>query len=323
MEQEKTMLRGTRQMESKNSEPPKETLPQVNHSTIRPVRRRLRTDSISPWQLALYRLLENRLAMFGLCLVCLILLVITCAPLLTSYESDAMNYSAILKAPSVDHMFGTDDMGRDIFTRVIFGGRESLKVGFLGIFIALAGGLILGISTTYIGGWVDNLTQRAVEITLAFPTMLLLLCVVAILGPSLTTVLIALGVSSIPGFTRLVRGSVINIKSMEYITAARVLGVSNLRIMTHYILPNVLGPILVFGSLGLSSAILVTAGLSYIGLGAQPPSPEWGAMLNYGRNYISSAWWMSFFPGAAIFLTVLGINLFGDGLRDALDPKSR
>jgi peptide/nickel transport system permease protein len=279
--------------------------------------------SISPWQLAFYRLLQNRLALFGLGLVCLMLLVILCAPLLTGYDPTAMDYEAIQKAPGQEHLMGTDDLGRDIFARVLYGGRESLKVGFLGIFIALMGGLVLGISTTFLGGWVDNLTQRAVEVVLAFPVMLLLLSIVAILGPSLSTVLIALGISSIPGYTRLVRGSVISVKSMEYITAARVMGVSDLRIMTHYILPNVLGPILIYGTLGLSSAILVTAGLSYIGLGAQPPSPEWGAMLSYGRNFLSSAWWMSVFPGIAIFITVLGINLFGDGLRDALDPKSR
>ena len=278
--------------------------------------------NISPWMLALYRLEKKRLALFGLSLVCLMLLVILFAPLITAYDPTAIDYKALQKAPNGQHLFGTDDLGRDIFARVLYGGRESLKVGFLGIFIALLGGLILGVSTAYLGGWVDNLTQRAVEVTLAFPTMLLLLSIVAILGPSLSTVLIALGISSIPGFTRLVRGSVISVKTMEYITAAQVMGVSNLRIMTHYILPNILGPILVYGTLGLSNAILVTAGLSSIGLGAQPPSPEWGAMLSYGREYISSAWWMSEFPGVAIFITVLGINLFGDGLRDALDPKS-
>jgi peptide/nickel transport system permease protein len=278
---------------------------------------------IGIWRLAYYRLLQNRLALFGLGLVCLMLILVIFAPLFSTQDPNAINYDAILEQPSARHWFGTDDLGRDIFSRVLYGGRESLKVGFLGIFIALSGGMFVGISTAYLGGWVDTFTQRAVEVTLAFPTMLLLLSIVAILGPSLSTVLIALGVSSIPGFTRLVRGSVIAVKAMEYITSARVVGVSNLRIMTHYLLPNILGPILVYGTLGLSSAILVTAGLSYIGLGAQPPSPEWGAMLNYGRDYIHLAWWMSVFPGIAIFLTVLGINLFGDGLRDALDPKSR
>jgi peptide/nickel transport system permease protein len=278
--------------------------------------------SISPWQLALYRLLKKRVALFGLGMLGVILLVIVGAPLIAIHNPTTIDYQAIQQPPNWQHFFGTDDLGRDVFSRVLYGGRESLKVGFLGIFIALLGGLVIGISTAFLGGWVDNLTQRAVEVTLAFPTMLLLLSVVAILGPSLTTVLIALGISSIPGFTRLVRGSVISIKAMEYITSARVMGVSNLRIMTHYILPNVLGPILVYGTLGLSNAILVTAGLSYIGLGAQPPSPEWGAMLSYGREFISSAWWMSVFPGVAIFITVLSINLFGDGLRDALDPKS-
>ena len=158
---------------------------------------------------------------------------------------------------------------------------------------------------------------------MAFPTILLILSIVAALGPSLTTILIALGISSIPRFSRLVRGSVLSVKTAEYVTAARVIGAKDLRIMTRYIMPNMMGPILVYTTLGLGGAIMTTAGLSYIGLGAQPPSPEWGAMLNYGRSYLRTAWWMSIYPGLAVFIIVLCINIFGDGLRDALDPKTR
>jgi peptide/nickel transport system permease protein len=179
------------------------------------------------------------------------------------------------------------------------------------------------VTTAYAGGWVDTITQRIVELFLAFPTILLLLSIVAALGPGLTTILVALGISSIPGFSRLVRGSVLSVKNMEYITSARVIGATDGHIMRKYILPNMLGIILVYGTIGLGGAIMVTAGLSYIGLGAQPPSPEWGAMLNYGRSYLRTAWWMSIFPGLAVFIVVMGINLFGDGLRDALDPRTK
>ena len=278
--------------------------------------------SFSPWKMALLRFYSNKLSVIGLAVVIIIIVIVTLAPLIATHNPTDIDYDAVLKPPSSAHYLGTDDLGRDIFSRVIWGGRESLRVGFLGITIALTGALILGISTGYIGGWVDTLTQRIVEIFMAFPTILLLLSIIAALGPSLTTVLVALGLSSIPGYTRLVRGSVLAVKNMEYVNSARVIGIKDIRIMTRYIMPNMMGPILVYGTLGLGSAIMTTAGLSYIGLGAQPPSPEWGAMLNYGRSYLRTAWWMSVYPGMAVFIVVLCINLFGDGLRDALDPKT-
>jgi peptide/nickel transport system permease protein len=279
--------------------------------------------SFSPWRLALYRLWGNKLAVSGLIMVLVVVAITLAAPLIANYDPTFIDYKAVLQPPNAAHLFGTDDLGRDIFSRVVWGGRESLRVGFLGILIALSGGLLLGVSTGYAGGWVDTLTQRIVEVFLAFPTMLLLLSIVAALGPGLTTVLVALGIASIPGYSRLVRGSVLSVKNMEYIISARVVGATDWRIMAKYIIPNMLGPILVYGTLGLGGAIMVTAGLSYIGLGAQPPSPEWGAMLNYGRSYLRTAWWMSIYPGLAVFIVVLCINLFGDGLRDALDPKTR
>ena len=279
--------------------------------------------SASPALLAFRRLSKNKFAMTGFWLILLILTLVICAPLLTSRAPDEIDYNAVLQPPSAEHPFGTDDLGRDVYSRVLYGGRESLKVGFIGIFIALTGGTLLGVWVGYSGGWVDTLVQRLTEVFLAFPVMLLLLSIVAILGPSLTTIIVALAVSSIPAFSRLVRGSVLSVKEMEYVVAAQALGADGLRIMRLHILPNIIGTILVYSTLGLSGAILLTAGLSYIGLGAQPPSPEWGAMLNYGRGYLASAWWMSIFPGLGIFFSVLGINMLGDGLRDAFDPKAR
>ncbi len=279
--------------------------------------------SFSPWRLALMRLWDNKLSMVGLAVVIIMVMIPVLAPVIATHVPTDMDYNAVLQAPSSEHLFGTDDLGRDIFSRVVWGGRESLRVGFLGVSIAIVGAVILGISTGYIGGWVDDITQRIIEVFLAFPTILLLLSIVAALGPSLTTILIALGISSIPRYTRLVRGSVLSVKNTEYVTAARVIGAKDVRIMARYIMPNMMGPILVYTTLGLGGAIMMTAGLSYIGLGAQPPSPEWGAMLNYGRTYLRTAWWMSIYPGLAVFIIVLCINVFGDGLRDALDPKTR
>jgi len=279
--------------------------------------------SYSPWKLALMRFWDNKLSVIGLAIVIIMIVIPISAPLLATHDPTYIDYKAVLEPPGNDHFFGTDDLGRDVFSRVVWGGRESLRVGFLGITIAMVGALILGVSTGYAGGLIDDITQRIVEVFMAFPTILLLLSIVAALGPSLTTILIALGISSIPRFSRLVRGSVLSVKNTEYVTAARVIGAKDVRIMTRYIMPNMLGPILVYTTLGLGGAIMMTAGLSYIGLGAQPPSPEWGAMLNYGRSYLRTAWWMSIYPGLAVFIIVLCINVFGDGLRDALDPKTR
>ena len=279
--------------------------------------------SYSPWKLALLRLWDNKLSLIGLAVVLIVILIVVLAPYIATHDPRFIDYNAVLKPPSSNHYFGTDDLGRDIFSRVVWGGRESLRVGFMGITIALVGALIVGVSTGYAGGIVDDITQRVIEVFMAFPTILLLLSIVAILGPNLTTVMIALGISVIPGYARLVRGSVLSVKNMEYITSARLVGAKDLRIMLRYILPNMMGPILVYTTLGLGGAIMTTAGLSYIGLGAQPPSPEWGAMLNNGRSYLRTAYWMSIYPGLAVFIVVLCINIFGDGLRDALDPKTR
>lgn len=245
------------------------------------------------------------------------------SPIISPYDPVKQNFDDILSSPSLDHIFGTDDLGRDVFSRVLWGGRESLRVAAIAMVIAIIGGLFFGLISGYYGGAIDMVIQRLVEVSAAFPTILLLLSIVAALGPSLTTVLVALGISYIPNYTRLVRGCVISTANQEYVTAAQVVGANSGRIMFRHIMPNVLAPIIVFSTIGLGGSIMLTAGLSYIGLGAQPPSPEWGAMLNYGRSYLRDGWWMSVFPGIAIFIAVLSVNLIGDGLRDALDPKLR
>jgi peptide/nickel transport system permease protein len=279
--------------------------------------------SLTPGRLALLRLYSNKAAVIGLIAYLFLVLAVIFAPFLTKFNPTAVDGTSIMKGPTLEHLFGTDDLGRDVYSRVLWGGRESLRVGFRAILVALSGGVIIGTIPTYFGGWFDSITQRIIEIFISFPPVLLLLSIVATLGPGLTTVLIAIGLADIPFYSRMVRSSVIEAKNQEYITSARVIGAPDSRIMLKYILPNILGPIIIYGTMELGWAIILTAGLSYIGLGAQPPSPEWGAMLNYGRSYIRNAWWMSVFPGLAIFVAVLSINLLGDGLRDALDPKTR
>jgi peptide/nickel transport system permease protein len=277
----------------------------------------------SQWRIAWRTLRRNPMAMVGLVGILLLALVSLMAPWLAPHDPTRLGYDHPLEPPNKLHPFGTDDLGRDVFSRVLWGGRESLRVGFMGLAIGMVGGLVIGMITGYAGGWVDLAIMRIMDIMLAFPAVLLMLSIVAALGPNLGTVLIALGISSIPTYSRLIRGSVIAVKSFEYVIAAQVIGATHLRIMLRHILPNIIPTIIVFSSLGLGGAIMITAGLSYIGLGAQPPSPEWGAMLNYGRKYMHSAWWMSVFPGLAIFVAVLCVNLLGDGLRDALDPRLR
>ena len=266
---------------------------------------------------------HNPIAMAALFGFGLLLLTVILAPVITSIPPNDHDYEHLLEPPSWTHPFGTDDLGRDILSRVLWGGRESLRVAVMAIAVAVSGGIVVGLVSGYFGGWLDTLIMRIVDVLLAFPSILLLLSIVAALGPNLGTVLIALGISAIPSFSRLVRGSVLAARNYEYVTAARVLGASDAYIMFTQILPNIMAPLIIYATVGLGGAILTTAGLSYLGLGAQPPSPEWGAMLNAGRTHLRDAWWMSVFPGLAIFLAVLFVNLLSDGLRDALDPKLR
>jgi peptide/nickel transport system permease protein len=275
------------------------------------------------WRTAWRTLCKNPTGMIGLVGFALLLLGVLLAPALAPFDPTAMDYEHLLEGPSRAHLFGTDDLGRDVFSRVMWGGRESLRVALLALIVAAIGGIVLGLVSGYFGGWVDSVIMRLVDVLLAFPSMLLVLSIVAALGPNLGTVLIALGAAAIPGVSRFVRGTVLAAKTCEYVTAAQVLGATDAYILVTQILPNIMAPLIIYATLGLGGLIMATAGLSYIGLGAQPPSPEWGAMLSYGREYLREAWWMSVFPGLAIFLAVLFINLLGDGLRDALDPKLR
>lgn len=245
------------------------------------------------------------------------------APVLSPFDPLALDYQAVLQPPSAVHWLGTDDLGRDIFSRILHGGAETLRVSFLATLLGTAGGVFFGVISGYFGGWVDDLIQRVVEVFLAFPTVLLLIAIIAILGRGLEVILIAGAIATIPIYTRILRGVTLSIRHQDYIVSARSLGANHLHILIYHVLPNVLPSALTYATLGLGGVIVATAGLSYIGLGAQPPSPEWGAMLNAGRPLLRSAWWMSVFPGLFIFLAVLSVNLVGERLRVLLDPRTR
>lgn len=267
------------------------------------------------------RLRRNRLAMVGLVLVIILVLVAIFANFIAPYSYSKQNLRETLQAPSAKHLCGTDQFGRDIFSRIIYGSRVSLQVGFIAVSIALIVGGCIGAISGFYGGRLDNILMRAMDILLSIPQILLAIAIAASLGPGLFNLMIAVGISSIPGYARIVRGSVLSIRNQEFVEAARALGSSDLRIIFKHILPNSLAPVIVQATLGVAFAILTAAGLSFIGLGIQPPIPEWGAMLSGGRVYIRDFPYMTFFPGLAIMITILALNFLGDGLRDALDPK--
>lgn len=289
--------------------------------TLAPSERTARSQSETA--IVLRQLKRNRGAMAGGVVLALLIAVALAAPLLAPHDPTAGNLRAAMVKPDWQHPLGTDPFGRDMLSRVIYGARISLRLGLITLAISASGGILLGILAGFYGGWVDTLISRLIDIKLAFPGILLALVIVAALGPSLHNVMIAVGISGMDSYTRLVRSSTLQVREMDFVLGARAVGCPSGYLMRRYILPNVLPPVIVVATLGVAGAILAAAGLSFIGLGAQPPTPEWGAMLSDGRNYIRDAWWLTVIPGAAIMITVLSLNMLGDGLRDALDPRLR
>jgi peptide/nickel transport system permease protein len=269
------------------------------------------------WQ----RLRRNRFAMTGGAVVVLLFILSLLAPWLTPYHPDAIDAYRVLMPPSLDHWLGTDELGRDVLTRLLFGARISLKVGFVAVGIAVATGTAIGLVAGYYGGWLDSLLMRLVDIMLCFPTFFLILAVIAMLEPSIWYIMIVIGLTGWMGVARLVRAEVLSLREREFVMAARGLGASDLRIIVRHILPNALSPVLVSATLGVAGAILTESALSFLGIGVQPPTPSWGNILTSGKDYIEFAWWLSLFPGLAILVTVLSYNLIGEGIRDALDPR--
>lgn len=275
----------------------------------------------SPGRRALARLARRRAALVGLFFVVLFIVVAIFAPSLAPYDPLATSWSAIRKAPSAAHWFGTDEIGRDVLSRVIYGARASLMAGVVSVSIALSLGVPIGLVAGYAGRWPDALISRMTDAMLATPFLILAIALAAFLGPSLTNAMIAIGISATPIFIRLTRAQVLSVKVEDYIEAARAVGNPHLRIALRHILPNVVPPLIVQATLAIAAAVIAEASLSFLGLGQQPPAPSWGSMLNTAKNYVEQAPWMAVWPGISIFLLVLSFNLVGDGLRDALDPR--
>jgi peptide/nickel transport system permease protein len=283
----------------------------------------LRRSEKSEMRKTAHRLAQNRGAVVGLVLLAIILLATLLAPQIAPYDPIEQDYGRVLQSPDGSHLLGTDQFGRDVFSRVLYGGRQSLQVAVIAILIAGGIGTFLGLVSGFFGGFVDNLIQRLIDMQLAFPGILFAMAVVAVLGPGLRNAMIAVGISLIPSFARMVRGSVLSVRENMYVEAARVTGANEARIIVAHILPNILASVMVLATVAIAWAILIGASLSFLGLGAQPPVPEWGLDLALSRDYLREAWWMSTFPGLAIMLTVVSVNLLGEGLRDALDPRLR
>jgi peptide/nickel transport system permease protein len=274
------------------------------------------------WE-TLQDLLRSRTAAFGMALIALVVLVAIAGPALAPHDPLTPAPLERLQPPSGAHPFGTDSLGRDILSRVIYGARISLMIGLISVAISLVPGTLLGLAAGYFGGRADSLIMRLMDMLLAFPAILLAIFITAILGPSLPNTMVAVGIVYIPHYARIVRASVLSLKEQLFVQAIGHLGGGHLRILGRHILPNAMPPIIVYATLGMGTAVLQAAALGFLGLGAQPPQPEWGAMLSEGRQYIQNAPHVAAFPGAAILVLVLGFNLFGDGLRDVLDPSLR
>ena len=281
------------------------------------------THHASPARRALRRLLRRRGAMLGLAIVAFFVLLALLAPIVAPYDPIATSWSAVRKAPSMDYLFGTDEIGRDVLSRVVWGARASLLAGLVSVSISIVLGVPIGLLAAYLGGWTDGLISRFTDSMLAVPFLILAIALAAFLGPSLSNAMIAIGISATPIFIRLTRAQVLAVKVEDFVEAARAVGNPHWRIALRHILPNVLAPLIVQATLAIAAAIIAEASLSFLGLGQQPPAPSWGSMLNTAKNYVDNAPWMAIWPGLAIFLLVLSFNLLGDGLRDALDPKHK
>ena len=266
---------------------------------------------------------RNRLAVGGSIIILITLLIAGSAALIAPRDPGKTDVSLKLKPPSLHHYLGTDQLGRDVFSRMLHGAHVSLSVGFVAVAISILIGILVGAVAGYYGGWVDALLMRFVDIMLCFPSFFLILTVVALLGPSLFKVMVVIGITSWMGTSRFVRAEFLSLRERDFVQAAKALGVRDPRIIFRHILPNALAPVFVTATLDVASAILVEAGLSFLGFGVQPPAPSWGNILTEGRTYIFDAWWLTVFPGLAILITVLSFNLMGEGLRDALDPRLR
>lgn len=285
-----------------------------------------RESQIRNLKFMVYTLSRSPLSVVGFCFVSIFLIIALIGPMIISYPGDitgALHMDQKLKPPSSTHPFGTDEVGRDIYSRVIMGTRLSFQIGLIIIFIAMGIGVPLGIIAGYVGGWLNEFIMRVTDIFLSIPGLLLALAIVGALGPGIKNAMLALSIVWWPGYVRLVQGKTLSLKEESFVEGAKSIGASKLRVIFSHILPNCTSPIIVKASMDMGMAILFAANLGFIGVGAQPPIPEWGAMISTGRNYLPDHWWMATFPGMAILITVLGFNLLGDGLRDVLDPQSR
>lgn len=273
------------------------------------------------WRVILRRLGQNRFAIFGMCIVALLIIVALFAPLIAPNTPSAQHYDALKQPPSLEHPFGTDAYGRDVFSRVVYGSQYTVLLGVVIVGIQMLIGVSLGLIAGYYGGYVESFIMRLVDISLSIPAIVLALAIAGTLGGGLLPLVIAVSLVGWRGFARLVRGDVKSIMEEEYIDAAHAAGVSDIRVILRYLLPNAASSIIIYATLTIPTVVLWSAALSFLGMGVQPPKPEWGALISAGRGDIDSAWWIATFPGLAIMFTVIGFNAFGDGLRDALDPK--
>jgi peptide/nickel transport system permease protein len=267
------------------------------------------------------RLKRNQMAMTGLTLVLGLFVVSVFAPWLAPYDPNLIDLKQVLMPPSADHYLGTDTLGRDVLSRIIFGSQVSLKVGFVAVGLATLIGLLIGALAGYYGGWVDQVLMRLVDLMLCFPAFFLILAVIAVLEPSIWNIMVVIGLTSWMGVARLVRAEFLSLREREFVTAARALGAGDTRLILRHMLPNALAPVMVSATLGVAGAILTESALSFLGLGVQPPTPSWGNILTAGKDNIEIAWWLSVFPGLAILITVMSYNLLGEGIREAIDPR--